>query len=151
MPREIGERFAFDLRRGTIEPRKGGGRVIMGGIASFNALFREFKRELGDTISDITIAIEKESTKKNLEDAGDSGKSWDEAELRGYLALYGAGMLQKMEGDGDRTSFSMANVYVPPLIAGRLVGIWENWHQKEAAYDLSVEDNLLNLTVMPKA
>jgi len=151
VPQAIGEMFSFDLRRGVVKERKGRGRVILGGVASFNALFREFERELGDPIDDITIAIEKESTKKNLADTDDIGKSWDMLELREHLALYGTGILQEMEQDGDKVTFSVANVYVPPLVAGRLVGIWENWHQREAAYDFSVDDNTVTLTVRPKA
>jgi hypothetical protein len=143
--------FSFDLKRGVAKDRRGGGRIILGGIASFNAMFREFERELGETIDDITISVEKESTKKNLADRGDIGKSWDEAELRDHLALYGTGILQEMEQDGDEITFSVANAYVPPLIAGRLVGMWENQHQEEASYDFSVEDNTVNLTVRPKA
>jgi hypothetical protein len=150
VPQKIGEMFSFDLKRGVARDRKGGGRIILGGITSFNALFREFERELGETIDDITISIERESTKKNLADTGDVGKSWDEAELRDIIALYGTGILQKMEQEGDSMAFSVANVYVPPLLAGRLVGIWENWHQREAAYDFSVENNTVNLSVKPK-
>jgi hypothetical protein len=130
VPQKIGEMFSFDLQRGVVKERKGGGRVILGGVASFNALFREFERELGDSIDDITIVIEKESTKKNLADSGDVGKSWDKAELRDYLALYGTGILEEMEQDGDKVTFSVANVYVSPLIAGRLVGLWETGIKK---------------------
>lgn len=150
VPQEIGEMFSFELQRGMIKERKGGARIILGGVTSFNALFREFEKELGDSIDDISVQIEKESTRKNLVDSGNDGKTWDEVELRDYLALYGTGILEKMEQDGDKVTFSVINVYVPPLVAGRLVGIWENWHQREAAYDFSVENNTVTLTVMPK-
>lgn len=150
VPREVGEMLSFDLPRGVIEKREGGERVILGGIGSFNAMFRELERELGDSVDHISSVIEKESTKRNLAEAGLAGKAWDEAELRDHLALYGTGMLQEMEQDGDKLALSMANVYVPSLVAGRLAGIWENWHQEESDYDFSVENNVLSMTVQPR-
>jgi len=150
VPRKVGELLSFDLQRGVIEKKEGGERVILGGIGSFNAMFRELERELGDSVDHISSGIEKESTKRNLTEAGLAGKAWDEVELRDYLALYGTGMLQEMEQDGDRLTLSMANVYVPSLVAGRLAGMWESWHQKESGYDFSVENNVLSMTVQPK-
>jgi len=150
VPRDIGEKFSFDLLRGVIEKREGGERVILGGIGSFSAMFRELERELGDSVDHISSVVEKENTKRNLTEAGLAGKAWEETELRNYLALLGTGMLQEMEQDGERLNLSMTNVYVPPLVAGRLAGIWENWHQREADYDISVVDNVLNMTIQPK-
>lgn len=151
VPREIGEMLSFDLPRGVIEKKEGGERVILGGIGSFNAMFRELERELGDSVDNISSGIEKDSTKRNLAEAGLTGKAWDEVELRDYLALYGAGMLLEMEQDGEKLTLTMANVYVPSLVAGRLAGIWENWQQKECDYDFSIENNVLRMTVRPKA
>ncbi|MBN2026448.1 MAG: hypothetical protein JW854_06810 [Actinobacteria bacterium] len=150
VPRELGELLSFDLPRGVIVKRQGGERVILGGIGSFNAMFRELERELGDSVDHISCGIEKESTKRNLVEAGLAGKAWGEGELRDYLALYGTGMLQKMEQDGEKLTLTMANVYVPSLVAGRLAGIWENWHQKECDNDFSVENNVLSMTVQPR-
>ncbi|RJP29904.1 MAG: hypothetical protein C4536_11175 [Actinobacteria bacterium] len=150
VPKVVGELLSFDLPHGVITKRDGGGRVILGGVASFNAMFRELEKELGDSVDHISSEIEKESTRRNLADAGLAGKAWDEAELRDHLALYGTGMLQAMEQDGDELSLEVANVYVPSLVAGRLAGIWENWHQEESAYDFSLENNALSMTIHPK-
>jgi hypothetical protein len=120
-------------------------------LGSFNAMFRELEKELGDSVDDISSRIEKESTKRNLAAAGLTGKAWDVAELRDYLGLIGTGLLLEMEQDGDRLTLSAANVYVPPLVAGRLAGIWENWHGEEADYDFSVTNNVLSMTIQSKA
>ena len=115
-----------------------------------HAMFMELERELGDSVDGISSAIEKECMKRNLAQAGLAGKNWDQTELRNYLALCGTGMLQEMEQDGDKLTLSMTNVYVPSLVAGRLAGLWENWHQMESVYDFSVEDNVLSMTVQPR-
>jgi hypothetical protein len=151
VPLALGELLSFELPRGVIKKRGGGGRVILGGLGSFNAMFRELEKELGDSVDDISSRIEKESTKRNLAAAGLTGKAWDVAELRDYLGLIGTGLLLEMEQDGDGLTLSAANVYVPPLVAGRLAGIWENWHGEEADYDFSVADNVLSMTIQPKA
>ena len=150
VPYEVGEMLSFDLPKGVIEKKDGGERVILGGIGSFHAMFRELERELGDSVDGISSAIEKECMKRNLAQAGLAGKNWDQTELRNYLALCGTGMLQEMEQDGDKLTLSMTNVYVPSLVAGRLAGLWENWHQMESDYDFSVEDNVLSMTVQPR-
>lgn len=149
-PREMGERFSFDLQRGTIRGKKDGSRVIMGGLASFNAIFRELERELGGSVDDISSRIEKESTRRSLAASGLAGKAWEEGELRDYLGLLGIGLLLEMEGGEGGLTLSVDNVYVPSLVAGRLAGIWESWHGEEAGYEFSVANNLLSMTVRPK-
>ena len=150
VPREVGETFSFDLSRGVIRKKMGGGRVILGGIGSFNAMFRELERELGESVDIVSAGIEKESAKKDLAASGMTGKAWDEAELRDHLALYGAGLLQEMRRDGDELNLAVANVYVPSLVAGRLAAIWENWHGEGCDYRFSVENNVLSLTIRPR-
>jgi len=54
----------------------------------------------------------------------------------------------KREVDG-KTYFEVANVFIPPIVAGRLIALWEKEHGKEGSYDLTVSDNTLQLAISP--
>jgi hypothetical protein len=58
-------------------------------------------------------------------------------------------MLTGMETDADATSFTVENVYVGPIVAGRLLALCEHRHGKKCAYEYSLQGNTLRLTTRP--
>ena len=71
----------------------------------------------------------------------------DEREIRDYLSLRGLGLLSEMKEEGGKVSFTVDNVFIAPMVAGRLLALWERRHQKECTYDFETKDNTLHFII----
>ena len=148
-PAELGRLFSFHLDEGVIEERATGDRHIFYGHQSLNAILREFERELGPEIRDFFVQAEKENFAAKLTTYTESDDQWSEDNLRRYLSLRGMGFLSRMEEVEGQTRFEVCNVFVPTVVAGRLVALWE--HEKGAPADFVYrsEGNILRLNINP--
>jgi len=151
VPREIGKLYQFDMDSGIITERLNVERVILIGLYSLNSIIREMERELGYDINDLFIKMEKDNFKRKLAVTLLAEEMRDEDELREYLALRGLGMLTDMEEDGDEFSFTIANVFIPPMVAGRLLALCEYQHEMKFSHEYTVEGNTLRLTFSPES
>lgn len=150
-PKDLGMLYSFNLDKGLISECLNLERVILIGVYSLNALMREFERELGYDINDLFIRVEKHSFKRKLSLTLLADELRTEKDLREYLALRGLGMLEGMERKGDEETYSVSNAFIAPVVAARLVGLWENKHMEDADFHYSLEGSTLNLSLSPKA
>lgn len=150
-PRGIGERYSFDMARGIIAERSGGERVIFMGVHGFNTIIRELTWELGSVVSETFIAFERSRLSGRLEEghkgAGLGEGPLREDELRDYLALRGLGHLKEMRVAGGKTSVIVENAFIAPLVAGRLLALWDREHARAGSYGFDVTDDTLHLSV----
>ena len=146
-PVEIGRLLSFDMERGLITVRESGERMILLGVYSLNAIVREFEKELGYDFNDIFIESERKNFARklgeNLKDAG----QWGEKPLYEYLALRGLGTLSEMIERDGKASLTIENTFIPPIVVGRLVALWEREYQKEGSYEFGVSGNTLQLSI----
>jgi len=146
-PREAGQLCEFDMGRGLIKERGSGDRMIMMGIHGYNSIIRELSRELGQSVYDIFIDFEKKNLSAKLADTPEDERPWGEEELRRYFALRGLGMLGEFQVEDGTTSISVHNAFIAPLVAGRLLALWELVNGREGSYTFDVVDNILNLSI----
>jgi hypothetical protein len=147
VPREIGQLYQFDMDKGIITERLNVERTILIGLYSLNSIVREMERELGYNINDLFIKEEKDNFKRKLAVTLLAEEMRDEDELREYLALRGLGLLTEMEEDGGEFRFTIANVFIPPMVAGRLLALCEYKHEMRCSYEYTVEGNTLHLSI----
>jgi|GEM_PF-1100987 len=148
-PSMFGERYAFDITNGLISKRAGGERTILMGVHGFNTIIRELTWELGQPVSETFIDFERQRLYAKLE--GGSGSVDDialrEEPLRTYLALRGFGYLKEMRDKDKGTSFVVENAFIAPLVAGRLLAMWDREHGREGAYEFDVTNDNLHLLI----
>jgi hypothetical protein len=148
-PRAFGERFAFDLGQGVISERTGGERTILMGVHGFNTIIRELTWELGTLVSETFITFERDRLSARLQSGdGAMGTSLlSEEPLRVYLALRGLGYLREVQEKEGGTSFVVENAFIAPLVAGRLLALWDAEHGRAGAYEFDVTDDVLHLYI----
>jgi hypothetical protein len=95
--------------------------------------------------------VEKDNFKKKLAVTLLAEEMRDEDELREYLALRGLGMLSSMDEDGGEFRFTVANAFIPHMVAGRLLALCEYQHEMRCSYEYSVEGNTLHLSLTPES
>lgn len=150
-PRGIGDLYDFDIGEGIIRERAGGERVVLMGMAGLNSFIRELGEELGQDIDDLFIRTEKASFASKLAGSnGRGGELWGEEALRSYLALRGLGFLQYMREEGGECSFTVGNAFIAPIVAGRLLALWEMRNRAEAVYDYAAAGPLLSFAIRRK-
>jgi len=148
-PADLGSLYSFDLDRGIIREQLDQERVILIGVYSLNSILREFEQELGYDIADLFIRVEGGNFKRKLAVTllGDDLK--DAQGIQDYLALRGLGMLTSMETDADTSSFMVENVYIGPVVAGRLLALCEYQHGEKYSYEYSLQGNTLRFSTSP--
>ncbi|MBN2027716.1 MAG: hypothetical protein JW854_13245 [Actinobacteria bacterium] len=146
-PREAGELCEFDIERGLISERGSGDRMIMMGVHGYNSIIRELSWELGDFVYDVFIDFEKKNLSAKLAGSAEDNLPWGEEKLRQYFALRGLGMLDNFVEKNGTTSITVHNAFIAPLVAGRLLALWELVNGREGSYSFDVTDNLLNFSI----
>lgn len=147
-PRGVGEQFTFDMRQGLITENASGERVILMGDHGMNTIVREMEAELGNLINEIFTAFEKRNFARKLASGAYGDGPWDAPALRAYLALRGLGMLTAMEETEERTTFDVANAFVPTIVAGRLAALWEKRNGRECSCVSTVSGSSLNVALV---
>ncbi|MEW6553681.1 MAG: hypothetical protein AB1384_05290 [Actinomycetota bacterium] len=146
-PRAFGDLLSFDLGKGLIRERAGGERVILMGVHGLNTIIRELTWELGQVVGETFIAFERQHLLARLRGGGGVSISLHEDPLREYLALRGLGYLREVrDGDGG-TSFVVENAFIAPLVAGRLLAMWETEYGRTGSYEFDVSDDVLRLFI----
>jgi len=148
-PSDIGTLYSFDVDKGVITEQLNQERVILIGVYSLNSILRELESELGHDIADLFIKAEEENFKKKLAVTLLGEDLRDMRGIRDYLALRGLGMLAGMETDGDNSSFTVENVYIGSMVAGRLLALCEYQNGRKCAYEYSLDANTLRLSIRP--
>ena len=146
-PREVGELCEFDMDNGLIRDTVSGERMIMMGVHGYNTIIRELSWELGQSVYDIFIDFEKRSLAGKLSGASEDELLWDEKELRNYFALRGFGMLKELREKDGATFFKVHNAFIAPLVAGRLLALWELRNGREGSYEFDVKDDTLYFSI----
>ncbi|RJP27462.1 MAG: hypothetical protein C4536_13805 [Actinobacteria bacterium] len=149
VPRDIGSLYSFDLEKGIITEQLNRERAVLLGVYSLNSILREFENELGRDIADLFIRKEEESFKKKLAVTLLAEELKDMQQIRDYCCLRGLGMLTEMVEEGDKTSFTIENAFIPPMVAGRFLALCEYRHGRSCGYDYSLHGNTLSLSVSP--
>ncbi len=148
-PSTFGGLYSFDIERGLISERAGGERTILMGVHGFNTIIRELTWELGQLVSETFIDFEHRRLFAVLESG--SGSLHDfalrEESLRTYLALRGLGYLKEMREKDEGTSFVVENAFIAPLVAGRLLAMWDKEHGRAGSYEFDVTDDTLHLLI----
>jgi len=150
-PRGIGDLFVWDPQRGMIAERAGGQRVIFASLYLFDSMIREVHAELGEPALEVFQEVERRLFARKLASAPAGGDPWEEEGLRGDLALRGLGLLRKLEADGEGARIVVDNVFVAPIVAGRLLALWEYRYGREAECEYSITGNTLDLSIHPAA
>ena len=146
-PAEIGKLLSFDVKRGIITKRESGERIIFLGVYSLNAILREFEKELGHDFNDIFIKLERKNFARKLEENLKDAAQWGEKPIHDHLALLGLGTLREMVERDGKASLTIENAFIPPIVAGRLLALWEREYQKESSYEFEVSGNTLQLSI----
>jgi len=146
-PREAGQLCEFDTERGLIKERGSGERMIMMGVHGYNSIIRELSWELGQSVYDIFIDFEKKNLSAKLAGTAEGERPWGEERLRKYFALRGLGMLGEFLEKGGTTSITVHNAFIAPLVAGRLLALWELVNGREGSYAFDVTDDLLHFSI----
>jgi hypothetical protein len=146
-PREVGQLCEFDTERGLIKERAGGERMIMMGVHGYNSIIRELSWELGHSVYDIFIDFEKRNLSARLTGAAEEERPWGGEELRKYFAVRGLGMLGEFQEKDGTTSITIQNAFIAPLVAGRLLALWELENGREGSYEFDVKDNALSFSI----
>jgi hypothetical protein len=148
-PSSFGELYSFDLAKGLINERAGGERTILMGVHGFNTIIRELTWELGQPVSETFIEFEHQRLLARLEGGSGSvdGIAMREEPLRAYLALRGLGYLREMWEKDEVTSFVVENAFIAPLVAGRLLAMWDKEHGRTGSYEFDVTGDVLHLLI----
>ena len=146
-PREVGEMCEFDIGEGMIREKRDGERMIFMGVHGLNTIVRELSWELGHTVNELFIDFEKRNLESRLYAAQDGDYPWGEEELRSYLALRGLGMLTEVREKDGSTSLTVHNAFIAPLVAGRLLAMWERRFGREGSYKFDIVGNTLHLSI----
>lgn len=149
VPGDLGKLFSFDLEEGVIRERTSGDRHIFYGHQSLNAILREFERELGPEVKDFFVQAERDSFAAKISRQGEGYLAWDEEELRRYLALRGMGYLSRLEERAEKTRVEVANAFIPPVVTGRLVALWESARGRKASFVQRPRGSTLILEIEP--
>ena len=147
VPAEIGKLLSFDMEKGVITERESGERMILLGVYSLNAILREFEKELGYDFNDIFIKLERKNFARKLGENLKDALQWGENSIYDHLALRGLGTLREMVERDGKASLTIENTFVPPIVAGRLLALWEREYQKEGSYEFEVSGNTLQLSI----
>jgi hypothetical protein len=152
-PLDLGEYFEWDLEKGLLAEKAGGERMVFPGLYLLNSLMREFDAELGGATSEVFMEAERRLFKRKLARSrqGRLGcvEPWGEEALANHLALRGLGYLRDLKRLGGSWEIRVENAFVAPLLAGRLVALWEHQFEREAAHEHSITGNTLTLSIRP--
>jgi hypothetical protein len=132
---------------GIITERLNVERVLLIGLYSLNSIVREMERELGYDINDLFIKVEKDNFKRKLAVTLLADEMRNMEELREYLALRGLGMLTELEEEGEEARFTVENAFIPPMVAGRLLALYEYRHKKKYSYEYTLEEHTLSINI----
>ena len=55
--------------------------------------------------------------------------------------------MEELREDGGVTSITVHNAFIAPLVAGRLLAIWESQKGREGSYEFDVKDDTLYFTI----
>ena len=146
-PAEIGRLLSFDMERGIITERESGERMILIGIYTINAILREFEKELGPDFNEMFIHLERKNFSRKLEEALKDSLVWEEKSISDHLVLRGLGALREMVESDGKASLTIENTFLPPIVAGRLLALWEREYRKESSYQYNVSGNTLQLSI----
>lgn len=146
-PREVGALYAFDTAKGFINQRQGGQRMIFMGVHGFNSIIRELSWELGQSVNDAFIGFERKHLAASLDKGEESESPWGEEKVRDYLAIRGLGVLSDLVEKGGSSYFTVENAFIAPLVAGRLLALWEREYGKEGSYEFSVTNSTLYFSI----
>jgi hypothetical protein len=146
-PREVGALYDFDTANGYIHQREDGRRMIFMGVHGFNSIIRELSWEIGQSVNDAFIDFERRQMAESLGSARESESLWSEDKIRDYLAARGFGILSYLVEKDGRSFITVENAFIAPLVAGRLLALWEWEHGKEGTYDFSVSNSTLNFSI----
>jgi hypothetical protein len=146
-PAEIGKLLSFDLERGVITERESGERMILLGVYSLNAILRELEKELGYDFDDLFIKLERKNFARKLGENLKDAVQWGEKPIYDHLALRGLGTLREMVERDGKASLTIENTFIPPIVVGRLLALWEREYQKEGSYEFGVSGNTLQLSI----
>ncbi len=146
-PRDVGELYDFDTAQGLITERASGERTILMGVHGLNSIIRELSWELGHSVNDLFIAFEKHRLAARLDAILEGDHPWGDEALRVYLAVRGFGMLEEMREGEDRTSFTVHNAFIAPVVAGRLLALWEKKYGRQGSYQFDVTDSTLRFSI----
>ncbi len=146
-PREVGQLCEFDTGQGLIRESASGERMILMGVHGFNTIIRELSWELGQSVNNIFIDFEKRKLSAKLPGASGDELLWGEEGLRKYFAVRGLGMLKELREKDGVSSFTVHNAFVAPLVAGRLLALWELKNGREGSYEFDVTDDTLRFSI----
>ena len=146
-PRGVGELCEFDIAQGLIKERRNGERLIFMGVHGLNSIIRELGWELGHSVNELFIDFEKRHLSASLAASGEEDRLWGEEELRRYLAIRGLGMLGEVREKDGTATFTVYNAFIAPLVAGRLLALWEKEHSRQGSYQFDVTDNTLRFSI----
>lgn len=146
-PAEIGKLLSFDVERGVITERESGERMILLGVYSLNAILRELEKELGYDFDDLFIKLERKNFASKLGESLKDAVQWGEKPIDDHLALRGLGTLSEMVERDGKASLTIENAFIPPIVIGRLLALWEREYQKEGSYEFGVSGNTLQLFI----
>lgn len=149
-PLKAGSEFSWDFQRGMVTETSSNERVFFPGLFLISSLIEEFEKLLGGPITDTFIKVERKLFGRKLARTLMGSQLWDEDELREYLALRGLGMLREMEMEGERARVAVDNSFMTPILAGRLITLWEHRFNREASYEVAVENNLALINIFPR-
>jgi hypothetical protein len=149
-PLKAGSEFSWDFQRGIVTENSSNERVFFPGLFLVNSLIEEFEKLLGGPIIDTFIKVERKLFGRKLARTLMVSQLWDEEELREYLALRGLGMLREMEMEGEMARVAVDNSFMTPILAGRLITLWEHRFNRTADYEVAVENNLAFINIFPQ-
>jgi hypothetical protein len=148
-PERAGSEFSWDLQRGIITESTSNERIFFPGLYLVNSMISEFEKILGYPVTDTFIKVERKLFGRKLARTLMGWQLWDESELRDYLALRGLGMLRELEMEGEKAKITVDNAFMSPILAGRLITLWEYRFNHEPGYNLAIDNNVAYLTIFP--
>ncbi|NPV60414.1 MAG: hypothetical protein HPY75_12260 [Actinobacteria bacterium] len=152
-PSALGDSFAWKLEDGLLVEKAGGERMVFPGLYLLHSLIREFDLELGGTTAEVFLEAERRLYKRKLARAQKGQDSMSdplqESELRSHLALRGLGYLESLRREGGTTEIVVKNAFIAPLLAGRLVAMWEYDSGLDSTFDYSIDGGTLALSIKP--
>jgi hypothetical protein len=119
--------------------------MIFMGVHGLNSILRELGRELGGYVDGLLIDFERRNLAGKLARMGGARLPWREEALREQLALRGFGMLESMRENGGTCEAVVRNAFLAPVVAGRLLAIWEHERGRRGSMEHEVEGNVLRL------
>lgn len=152
-PSALGDSFSWIPEDGLLVEKAGGERMVFPGLYLLHSLIREFDAELGGITAEVFLEAERRLYKRKLaraqREADSPSSTLQESRLRMHLSLHGLGYLESLRREGDVMEILVKNAFVAPLLAGRLVAMWEYGTGLDSSFDYSIDEGTLALSLKP--